>query len=225
MIEYYVHILKQYIPNFDSSSLVIFDIGSRDCKQSLEFASYFPNSSIYAFECNPTTLSICRSNIENTKQITLIDKAVNIYDGRCKFFPINSEKTITTWSDGNPGASSLFKANGQYDIETYVQDEIEVDCTRIDTIMKKNNINHVDIIWMDLQGAELLALESFGELINNVKFIHTEVSFKPMYEGQVLFSEIHDFLLNRGFTNITPIERKGWQSDIIYMRKQKTNIL
>ena len=32
---------------------IIFDIGSRDCLQSIEFYKEFPNSIIYAFECNP----------------------------------------------------------------------------------------------------------------------------------------------------------------------------
>ena len=30
--------------------------------------------------------------------------------GNIKFFPIDTKKTITTHSDGNPGASSLFES-------------------------------------------------------------------------------------------------------------------
>ena len=71
------------------------------------------------------TLNLCEQNIiPYQDRITLIKGAVCDYDGSITFYPINQEKTITTWKDGNPGASSLFKSNGKYPIETYVQDEI-----------------------------------------------------------------------------------------------------
>jgi precorrin-6B methylase 2 len=72
---------------------VIFDIGSRDCLQSIEFYNIFPNAKIYAFECNPNTLEICRKNIENYKdRIFLIEGAVCDYDGEITFYPINQKK-------------------------------------------------------------------------------------------------------------------------------------
>ena len=129
-----------YIPD-KMQDYVIFDIGSRDCAQSIEFYNVFPNAKIYAFECNPNTIDICRKNIENYKdRITLIEGAVCDYDGEIAFYPINQKETITTWADGNPGASSLFKSNGTYTMEHYVQDEIKTNCHRLDSIMKINNI-------------------------------------------------------------------------------------
>ena len=107
-----------HIENKDNN-FIIFDIGSRDCQQSIEFYHAFPNSKIYAFECNPNTLDICKKNIEPySDRITLIEGAVCDYDGNITFYPINQKKTITTWEDGNPGASSIFKSNGTYTIET-----------------------------------------------------------------------------------------------------------
>ena len=114
-----------YIPD-KTKQYVIFDIGSRDCQQSIEFYNNFPNAKIYAFECNPNTLDICKKNIENYKdRITLVEGAVCDYDGEITFYPINQEKTITTWKDGNPGASSIFLSNGTYKAEHYIQDEIK----------------------------------------------------------------------------------------------------
>jgi hypothetical protein len=84
--------------------------------------------------------------------------------------------------------------------------------------MKESNISHVDIIWMDLQGAELLALQSLGDYLKKVEYIFTEVSHKEMYTGQVMFPELHTFLLQNGFINITPISQNGWQEDVIYKK-------
>lgn len=150
----------QTITNYYTSDeiKVIFDIGSRDTLQSVELAKKYPQAKIYAFECNPQTLPLCYSNTKEYPNIIVIPKAVNIYTGHCKFYPIDPARTRTTWKDGNPGASSLFKANGNYDhIEKYVQSEIEVECTRLDDFCRSQNIQQIDLVWMDLQGAELLS--------------------------------------------------------------------
>lgn len=219
MIENFI----KYIENKDKP-LIIFDIGSRDCVQSIEFYKEFPNSKIYAFECNPNTLEICKKNIEPySDRITLIEGAVCDYDGSITFYPINQKKTITTWADGNPGASSIFKSNGKYTIEKYVQDEIITNCHRLDSIMKKYGISNVDIIWMDLQGAELLALKGLGNHLQNVKYIHTEVSYNEMYSGQVMFYELNNYILSNDFVIKNNLSFTGWQEDVIYEKKNIHN--
>jgi len=198
---------------------IIFDIGARDCLQSIEFYKQFPNARIYAFECNPNTLEICRKNIaEYADRIKLIEGAVCDYDGTITFYPINQEKTQTSWADGNPGASSIFKSNGTYTVENYVQDEIQTNCHRLDTIMCRENIPRVDIIWMDLQGAELLALKGLGEYINSVQYIFTEVSYKPIYENQVMFNELNAFITQNGLIAKSQPTMRGWQEDVLYER-------
>jgi FkbM family methyltransferase len=207
-----------YIPD-KTKEYVIFDVGARDCLESIQFYKQFPNAKIYSFECNPNTLHICKKNIEAYQdRITLIEGAVCDYDGTITFYPINQTKTKTTWTDGNPGASSLFKSNGSYTVETYVQDTVQVPCHRLDTVMAKYNIKNVDIIWMDLQGAELLALKSLGKFLNTVSYIHTEVSYKEIYTGQVMFSELHGFIASNGFVLKNTITLSGWQEDAIYER-------
>ena len=202
-----------------NSKFIIFDIGSRDCLQSIEFYKLFPNAKIYAFECNPNTINICKQNIKNyTDRIKLIDGAVTDYDGEITFYPIDQNKTLTSWNDGNPGASSIFKNNGTYIYEKYVQYEIKTICHRLDTVMMRYNIPRVDIIWMDLQGAELLALKGLGKYLENVKYIHTEVSYKEIYTGQVMFEELNNFIISNNFILKNKLSMTGWQEDAIYQK-------
>ena len=179
---------------------VIFDVGACHALESVELSKKYPNAKVYTFEANPVSYNVCLENTEGYDSITVINEAVNDYDGLCKFYPMDKEKTITTWEDGNQGASSLYRANGQYDfIEKYVQYEIEVPYTRLDTFCERNGIDKIDIIWMDLQGAELKALQSLGSLLDTVQIIHTELEMNPMYEGQCLFSDVNEYLTNNGF--------------------------
>jgi FkbM family methyltransferase len=179
---------------------VVFDVGACHALESVEFAKRFENAKVFTFEANPVSYEVCLENTKDCPSITVVNEAVNDYDGTCKFYPMDKDKTITTWEDGNQGASSLYKANGAYDhIEKYVQYEIEIPCTRLDTFCEKNNIDKIDIIWMDLQGAELKALQSLGHLLDNVQIIHTELEMNPMYDGQCLFDDVSQFLLKNGF--------------------------
>ena len=179
---------------------VIFDVGACHALESVELAKKYPNAKVYTFEANPVTYNVCLENTKGYDSISVINEAVNDYDGTCKFYPMDKDKTITTWEDGNQGASSLYRANGAYDfIEKYVQYEIEVPCTRLDTFCQKNSIDKIDIIWMDLQGAELKALQSLGPLLETVQIIHTELEMNPMYEGKCLFRDVNEFLSDNGF--------------------------
>jgi hypothetical protein len=58
---------------------------------------------------------------------------------------------------------------------------------------------NVDLLKIDVQGAELMALRGAAQTLPRVRMICTEVSFTPLYEGSSIFSEIYDFLGDRGF--------------------------
>ena len=76
--------------NDKNKAYVIFDIGSRDCQQSIEFYKTFPNAKIYVFECNTNTLNLCEQNIiPYQDRITLIKGAVCDYDGDIDICHIN----------------------------------------------------------------------------------------------------------------------------------------
>lgn len=210
--------VERVIRNLGITVGTVLDLGSRDLEQSIEFTKAFPNAKIYAFECNPQSASNCRSKLDNFPNVRLYETCVFDYDGKIKFHPINVEKTVTTWKDGNPGASSVFIANGSYDhIEKYVQDEVNVDCTRLDTWSNKHNIAAVDIVWADLQGAELQAFVGMGKLLDTVKVIHTELEINPMYTGQSLFKDVDPYLRSKGFTRVYGDTRARYGTDFIYV--------
>ena len=200
---------------------VIFDVGSLHCLESIELSKVYKNARIYAFEANPDSYKVCLENTNDYENITVINKAVNDHDGTCVFNAIDPEKTETPWFDGNRGASSLFKSNGAYNhIEKYVQKEIEVSCTQLKTFCKENNIDHIDLIWMDLQGAELIALKSMGrELMSTVKVIHTELEMTPIYKDQCLYEDVNQFLKNYNFYKAEGNNAMQYGQNFIFVKK------
>lgn len=212
----FIEVIKKYIRN---KKLIVFEIGALDCKETLGFNELLNSPKIYTFECNPNTLPMCRQRIKGYKNIHLIEKAVTNKSGTVKFFPIDQKKTITTWKNGNPGASSLLHASGKYPVEKYVQKEIRVEAITLESFMKTNEINNIDLLWMDIQGAELTALEGLGGKISNVKFIHTEVEFFEIYRDQPLFEDVRNFLRKNGFILLGFTNFGQYAGDAVFVNK------
>lgn len=186
----------------DSIRTVV-ELGARDCHESVAFATLLPQAVIYAFECNPDTLPLCRLNSKGVSNVHLIELAIADRCGTISFFKTDPSRTITSHENGNPGASSLFVASGKYPVETYGQTEIRVAATTLQAFMLNQGLATIDLLWMDLQGAELMALMGLGHNIHNVKVIHTEVEFFEIYSGQPLYRDVRNFLKQHGFRLLT----------------------
>lgn len=199
--------------------IVIFDIGSLNALEAIEFGKKFSNSKIYCFEPNPPSYKECLKNTFNIKNIQIVNKAIYTSEGSIDFYPIDTEKTITTHSDGNPGASSMLKANPDYPYEKYEQNKISVESTRVDTFCELNQIHSIDFAWIDVQGVGLTVIKSFGELLTRLKVIHIEAENYEIYKGQEMFKEINEYLTSKGFLLIAGNPRTNYLDNFIYVRK------
>jgi 2-O-methyltransferase len=196
---------------------VVFDVGARDCVESADFAQAFPAAMIYAFECNPATLPYCRAVAAAQPRVKLTEKAVADSNGRLEFFPIDPERSVGGIAGGNHGASSMFQATGAYPEERYVQGRIEVESVRLDSFCAEQQVEAIDILWMDVQGAELLVLGGLGERLRDVSFVHMEVEFFEIYKGQALFPSVDDFLRARGFRLAGFTSYSRFAADALYV--------
>ncbi len=173
--------------NFDfQRPLVIFNVGSRDCQQAWELYEAFPHATIYVFECN-----ILANVAERNPQILLVCReAIKTAGDRITLVP----KAVNIM-DGNC---------------TFSEDEIAVKCTRLDTFITEHHIPKVDLMWLDLQGSELIALSSMGDSLAKVDFVHTTFS----YPGQ---AELNQFFLDHQFGPTTnPSETSFAGDEVIY---------
>ena len=70
----------------------------------------------------------------------------------------------------------------------------------LDTIMfKENKIMEIDILKLDVQGAELDVLNGAKETIKKTKMIVVEQSVRSPYEGGSMYYEVDNYLRNEGF--------------------------
>ncbi len=186
--------LEKYIDR--KSQAVVLELGSRDAQVSILFKRYFPNANVYAFECNPEAIELCRRNIalSGLANVHLVEKAVSDVQGEVDFYAVDRRRMQ------NIGASSLYLASVSNPEGTrQAQNRIKIDAVTLKEWAVQNDLKAIDVLWMDLQGAELKALKGMGDLVRKVRFIYTEVEFIEMYEGQALFSQIDRYLAEQDF--------------------------
>lgn len=180
-----------FISDKISEPEIILEIGSRDAIQSIEFSKLFPKAKIYAFECYPPCIKKCIENTKDYKNIEIVQKAVFNKNGKIKFYPIS--RSI--------GAGSLFKITKDYGSDCiFPQEELIVDSIRIDTWAKEKGIKNIDLVWIDIQGAEYEAFKGMGEFLPNVQAIYSEVENKELYTNQKLMKDVSEFLNQKGFS-------------------------
>jgi hypothetical protein len=61
-----------------------------------------------------------------------------------------------------------------------------------------NNIESVDLLWLDLQGVEPDVLMASNQL-QKVKYIYSEVSVLENYENQILYEDFKKFMIDNGY--------------------------
>ena len=77
--------------------------------------------------------------------------------------------------------------------------EIQVDTVSLDYFVKAANIDRIDFIKIDVQGAELEIFRGGERSLKDVVAIVTEVEFEPIYVGQTIYEDVSIYLREQGF--------------------------
>lgn len=117
-------------------------------------------------------------------------------------------------NDGQSSSIFEFGTHSQAHPDVVFTKKIKVVTTRADSWVK----SAPDMLNLDIQGAELLALKSMSWL-NDVKYIYSEVNEKELYKGCCLVGEIDDYLAQFGFKRVLTrmAGHTGW-GDAFYMK-------
>jgi FkbM family methyltransferase len=91
----------------------------------------------------------------------------------------------------------------------------------LDGLLAELAFDPVDVLVVDVQGAELLVLKGATHTLKHVKAVVSEVSTQALYEGGVLFDELRDYLDGHGFAAMSTPRRHG---DMLFVHTQRTGI-
>ena len=165
-LDYYPDFVSQFIEifvdftyYFPINAKNIIDCGSNIGMSIAFFKIFFPEAKILAFEANPRTYSILRRNMlgNKFKNVNLVNAAVYTKNGKVNFYTYDNSKTQERSID-----NSIFNKVGGYKISVKTID------------LSKYLNKKIDILKMDIEGAEARVIEKCGAKIINVKNIVME---------------------------------------------------
>ena len=193
---------------FDRESrLVIFDVGSCEGEDSIRYARLFPTATIYAVEPLIANIKLIHANLRryHCPGIRVLEKAFSDARGRAQFFvssgrPPDIPSTVD-WDYGNK-SSSLLPPDQHLIVHPWVRfDEVvEVETETLAEFCASESIGGIDLLHLDVQGAELKVLTGAGGMLDRTKLVWLEVERIPLYRGQPLADEVELFMTEHGFT-------------------------
>ena len=186
-------ISKRQIIKYLPRDPVIVDAGAYIGSDSVEFSRYLPNAIVFAFEPVP---DVFRQLCHHAR------KYPNI---RCRHHALGSRTGETAMfvsgSGGCQAASSLLKPTQEL-IERHrltFDQSISVKVFTLDDWAAQEGVDHVDFLWLDLQGMEKPVLEASPRILSRVRAMCLEVSIRKTYEGVADYLTLRDWLKNQGF--------------------------
>jgi FkbM family methyltransferase len=143
---------------------VVFDVGAHVGYHTLRFARLVgPAGRVFAFEPHPANVRLLRRNVERRglDQVTLIPQAVSDAPGRQPFHETALSMGHSLWP--------LKEHTGR----------VEVAQTSLDRFAAEHEVDHADLIKIDVEGSEPEVLEGMRDLAARSRNLSVIVEFKP----------------------------------------------
>lgn len=205
-VSFFVSKIKE---RFDINEInIIFDIGSLNGIESVKFTEKIPNCHVHTFEPNPESYKNVLISTENIPNISVHNLAVSNYEGESDFY-------ITY---DNMGGSSLLFPNNVLKTGASIS-KIKVNTIVLDKWCTENNIDKIDVIWMDVQGSELNILKGIGQILNKIKALYVESSMIPYYIGASQKNDVIKFLSDFGFELVSETTHDNYEGDFMFLKK------
>jgi len=175
----------------DKTSPVVFDVGGNRGDSAQEYRNCFPDSTVHCFEPLPKVAQQLRDTFRGDSAIHVVECAIADHCGTSTFHVNPSDVQ-----------SSLLEISvaGRRSYEQHTQ-SVEVQLTTIDEYCAKQHIEHVDLLKMDIQGAEAMALRGAGRMLDQhaIDVVFLEAWFMPHYSESATFCDLASIFSNHGY--------------------------
>lgn len=161
----------------DTEQPVILDCGGHIGTFTLYLKNLYPQAKVFILEPVQNNIQYLQANLDlnKTTDVTIINHA--LYGSAGKFYIDLSNKQFDAVS-----LSSTKPANDEY---------IEVDALTLDQVLQQNNISRVDLMKLDIEGAEYNVFEHSLAVLNQ-SIRHLIMEFHPAGD-----KDRRDYIVNR----------------------------
>ena len=202
---------------FSQNSIIpkgIIHVGAYDGKD-IKLYQTLNISRIFFIEANPTVFERLKANTTRSSvDVTVVNYAISNQNGK-----------VTLYVNSMVQSSSILPLKHYRDIYPNIKEthQLIVESKTLDNLLEELELSPTDfnILNLDIQGAELLALQGATNLLKYIDVVYTKVNYEELYEGCALAEEIDEFLAQTGFGRVAVAKpfHPSW-GNAFYVRKQ-----
>ncbi len=166
----------------------VLDGGAWKGKTMRRLLRLFPNATVHGVEPNPEAAARLQALFQHHPRAVIHETAL------CD---ANAQASLQITRNG--ASSSLLSvssvAKNYHGERLQLEQRKTVSLARVDCLLPEPP----QVIKLDVQGSELLALQGCGGMLRAVQALLVEVAFIQLYDGQPLFADLDSFLRHEGF--------------------------
>jgi hypothetical protein len=177
--------IKDWILTNIPRNATIIEAGCADGSDTLWFSDHFASGMIYGFEPDPSLYEEAIRKVGTRRNVEISKQALSDKTGEATFYI--SKNDGKDW-----GSSSILKPKDHLWFHPTItfDTQIKVDTINLDEWSSTKNIDRVDLMWLDMQGAEPIVLAGAPKTLAKTRYIYTEVSVIETYENVI---QLEDF--------------------------------
>jgi len=177
---------------------IIFDIGAHNFNDSINIKINFPSATVYAFEAYKNNCEKFGTNAIN-HNIQVFNLAISDKVGKTKFYNSETLNGMEWTCSGSILQPTKEEGVTIHPGLIYNREGIDVETVTIEYFCEENDIDNVDFIHMDIQGAEYYAIKGMGERIKP-KIIYCETFEYDSYENSLSRDDLDNLLFSLGYS-------------------------
>lgn len=193
----------------------ILEIGANDGSDSEQILKAIPGCTLYCFEPDIRAYAKLNYKLGSYNNAKLFQLAVSDNNGKAEFNMSNSYDPNLSVGIGWDKSGSIKKPINHIVMHPWCKFDSRVTVTTItlDSWVKQNNVDKIDFIWADVQGAEREMILGAKETLKNINYIYTEYSpIKNTYDGDCSLEDLVSLL--DGFEML-----KDFGCDVLFKNK------
>lgn len=175
---------------------------------ALKYLNLFPNAIIHGFEPNSRNLSLARLKLRgNLDRVQLYPFALSSNSGKANLHINSHDATHSLFEIGK------IKYWDEH-VDTIAIEQVET--ITLDSFSEEYGVTNIDLLHLDIQGAELDALKGAENLLKKraVFLVRCESEFEEIYFDQPLFWDIGKFLSSFKYRFVKNVDNKYRGEDI-----------
>ena len=175
---------------------VVMDVGANVGDTVQHYRTIFPGASIHAFEPFPEVYRQLVERFAADPSVRPHQAAVADASGTRRFY-VNEAHVTNSLLPIDRTSRDRAQAGTPQGLDK----SVDVAAITLDAFCAAEGLRAIDLLKMDIQGGEGMALEGAAGLLARqaVRVIYLEVLFAPLYEGQTYFCDITRILNRHGY--------------------------